>query len=74
MAVHITGIEQGTPAEKYNILPGDELVSINGEEIFDMMDLQFYSTDTQLEIELERDGEKVQISLKKADAYTPKGI
>ena len=37
MAVHITGIEQGSPASEYGILPGDKLVSINGEEIFDMM-------------------------------------
>ncbi len=74
MAVRITGIEQRSPAEKYGILAGDNLISINGGEIFDMMDLQFYSTDTQLDIELERDGEKVHISLTKADAYTPLGL
>ncbi|MBR5521734.1 MAG: DUF512 domain-containing protein [Oscillospiraceae bacterium] len=74
MAVRITGIDRRSPAEKYGIRAGDMLISINGGEIFDMMDLQFYSTDIQLDILLERDGEKVQISLKKADAYTPLGL
>jgi C-terminal processing protease CtpA/Prc len=36
MAVRIIDVEKGTPAHKYNIMPGDELVSINGEEIFDI--------------------------------------
>ena len=74
MAVHITGIEPGTPAEKYNILPGDQLVSINGEEIFDMMDLQFYSTDTQLDVVISRNGEDISLHIEKEDDYTPLGL
>lgn len=74
MAVRITGIEQGTPAEKYNILPGDELVSINGEEIFDMMDLQFYSTDTNLDVVISRNGENISLHIEKEDDYTPLGL
>ena len=74
MAVHIIGIEQGTPAHKYNILPGDDLVSINGEEIFDMMDLQFYSTDTQLDLVISRNGEKISMHITKEDDYTPLGL
>lgn len=74
MAVRITGIEQGTPAEKYGILPGDELVSINGEEIFDMMDLQFYSTDTVLDTVISRGGEKISLHIEKEDDYTPLGL
>ena len=74
MAVHIIGIEQGTPAHKYNILPGDDLVSINGEEIFDMMDLQFYSTDTELDLVISRNGEKISMHITKEDDYTPLGL
>ena len=33
MAVRIIDVEKGTPAHKYNIMPGDELVSINGRNI-----------------------------------------
>ena len=74
MAVHITGIEKGTPAHKYNILPGDMLVSINGEEIFDMMDLQFYSTDTQLDVVISRNGQEISLHIVKEDDYTPLGL
>ena len=74
MAVHIIDIQQGSPAHKYNILPGDDLVSINGEEIFDMMDLQFYSTDTQLDLVISRNGEKISMHITKEDDYTPLGL
>ena len=74
MAVRIIDVEKGTPAHKYNIMPGDELVSINGEEIFDMMDLQFYSTDTQLDVEISRNGEKINLHIVKEDDYTPLGL
>ena len=74
MAVRITGVDLGSPAREYKILPGDELVSINGEEINDMMDLQFYSADTDLHILLRRGGEDVKILLQKEDVYTPLGL
>ncbi len=74
MAVHITNIEHGSVAEKYGILPGDELISINEEVINDMMDLQFYSTDTVLDVVIERKGEKQNITVKKEDEYTPLGL
>ena len=74
MAVRIIDVEKGTPAHKYNIMPGDELVSINGEEIFDMMDLQFYSTDTQLDVVISRNGEKTNLHIEKEDDYTPLGL
>ena len=74
MAVRITGVDLGSPAREYKILPGDELVSINGEEINDMMDLQFYSADTDLHILLRRGGENVKIRLQKEDVYTPLGL
>ena len=74
MAVRITGVDKNSPSEKHNILPGDELISINGEEIFDMMDLQFYSTDTQLDVVVARGGEKMQITIEKEDEYTPLGL
>jgi len=74
MAVQITGIDSRSPAEKYGIMPGDQLISINGEEIFDMMDLQFYSTDTDMDIISSRNGENMQIVVQKEDEYTPLGL
>lgn len=74
MAVHITDIDSQSPAEKRGILAGDDLISINGEEINDMMDLQFYSTEKILNISLSRQGQPIEITVEKDDAYTPLGL
>ena len=72
--VHITGIDPGSIAEKHNILPNDDLISINGGIINDMMDLQFYSTDTNLKLILARQGKRIIMNIKKRDEYTPLGL
>ena len=50
MAVQISGIEPGSPAAKAKILPGETLISINGEEISDVLDYRFYMTDKKLSL------------------------
>ena len=52
MAVLIKGVEKGSLACRYGIKAGDTLVKINGEEINDMLDLQFYQANRNLEIVL----------------------
>ena len=74
MAVHITGIDRGSLAAEYGILPGDDLISINGEVIHDMMDLQFFSSDLNLKILLKRDGKEFVIDMEKADEYDSLGL
>ena len=74
MAVHITGIDRGSLAAEYGILPGDDLISINGEVINDMMDLQFFSSDLNLKILLKRDGKEFAIDMEKADEYDSLGL
>ena len=74
MAVHITGIDRGSLAAEYGILPGDDLISINGEVINDMMDLQFFSSDLNLKIVLKRDGKEFAIDMEKADEYDSLGL
>ncbi len=48
MAVKISGIEKGSIAEKKKIGAGDMLISINGNEINDVLDYRFYINDTKL--------------------------
>lgn len=74
MAVHITGIEKNSVAYRKKILPGDDLISINGEVINDMMDLQFFSTDSNLHLVLKRDGKEYELDIKKRDDYEPLGL
>lgn len=42
MSVIIGGIEPGSVAENSNIVSGDKLLSINGNEIMDVLDYRFY--------------------------------
>ena len=46
--VKICGVEQGSFAEKAGILPQDFLVSVNGNDINDVLDYRFYMTERSL--------------------------
>ncbi len=48
MAVVVSAVEQGSPAEKSGIKAGDTLLAINGEEIVDVLDYRFYQNNTRL--------------------------
>ena len=50
MAVKIANILEGSPASKLNIAPGEMLVSVNGEEIEDVLDYGFYTAAEELDI------------------------
>lgn len=52
MSVTIRSVDAGSAAQRANILPGETLVSINGNEICDVLDYRFYETDRQLAIVL----------------------
>lgn len=68
MAVVIASVEKNTPAEKAGIVSGEKILSINGNEINDVLDYRFYMTDRHLEIELEApDGTVRKISLTKPE-------
>lgn len=55
MPVKILAVEPGGPASHAGIRPGETLLSINGNEICDILDYRFYETDRHLSIVL-RDG------------------
>lgn len=55
----IKKILPGSIAEEFELVPGDRLISINGHEIEDIFDYQFYAEDTYIEILIEKpDGEQ----------------
>ena len=74
MAVKIVGAEMGSPAESLNLPGGTMLVSINGEEISDILDYGFYSSATELDLVFELpDGTKQEAHISK-DEYTQLGL
>ena len=50
----IKKILPGSIAEEFELAPGDRLISINGHEIEDIFDYQFYAEDTYIEILIEK--------------------
>ena len=50
MAVTVTGIEPKSPAARKHIRPGWQLLSVNGQEIDDVLDYRFYLTEETLHL------------------------
>lgn len=65
--VKITYVEKGSRAERAGILSGDTLVSINNNEIRDVLDYRFYLTEKEVTLLLLRDGKEYSVSIKKGE-------
>lgn len=61
MAVKILDVQKNSIADKYHIKPNQTLISINGKEIKDVLDYQFYMTETKLELIVEEIENKILI-------------
>ena len=49
--VRVSRVQRGSIAEELEILPGTELISVNGRELADFLDWEFLSADDELVIE-----------------------
>ena len=63
--VKITGVTRGSRAAKRGVKVGDELVSINGNEIRDVLDYRFYLAECVVELSLSRGGKTKRVKIKK---------
>lgn len=71
--VKITGVLPRSIAEKKKIKSGDTLVSINGNEINDVLDYRFYLTDTKITLSLIGKKGEYRVKIKK-DEYDDLGL
>ena len=66
-AIRITQVLGGSPGNSAGLKPGDELVSYNGERVFNVMELRNGTMQGQpgedVVIEIERDGVRMQLTL-----------
>lgn len=60
MGAKIESVEPKSPAARAGIVAGDELISINGKPVKDVLDYKFYSYDRRLVIELARKKVKIK--------------
>ena len=63
--VKITAVEPNGRAAAVGILAGDILLSINGNEIGDVLDYRFYLTESEITLALIRDGMTYSVSIVK---------
>ena len=63
----ITKVDTHSPAERAGIAVGDEILSIGGHAIRDVLDYKYYGYDRTLEIVLCNDGEMRTVSVKKRE-------
>lgn len=74
MSIKIKTIIAGSSADDLGILPGEKLISINGKKIRDFLDLQFYSADLNLSLEIERLNGKTAVFEIEESWHKPLGI
>ncbi len=65
--VKITSVEKRSKAEKAGILSSDILVSINGNEINDVLDYRFYLTEKDISLSFTRGEKNYSVRIKKGE-------
>lgn len=65
MSVKIDSIATGSRAAAHGIMPNDILISINGQEVTDVLDYRFLETERELKLLLSRNGEEYTVEIKK---------
>lgn len=73
MAVIIRSVDENSPAFKVGIKPESKLISINRNEICDVLDFRFYQNEKHLKLKIEVDG-KVKTYRIKKDEYEELGL
>jgi len=56
----IITVEQGSPAERAGIIPGDRILSLNGHPVRDVLDAAFYGTEPVRSLECVRKGKRLE--------------
>ncbi len=65
--VLIKDVERFSPAEKAKLHAGDEIISINGNEIKDVLDYRYYICEKKLSVLVRRGGEEKTFTIKKGE-------
>ena len=74
MPVTVSSTQRGGLAQKHGVEVGDKIISINGNEINDILDYRFYETYRRLHILLEKsDGVRCEITVRKGQ-YDSLGV
>jgi putative radical SAM enzyme (TIGR03279 family) len=69
--VRVKSVQDASIAEELGIVPGTELLTVNGRELADFLDWEFLTADEELVIEAKQpDGEEVVFEIEREDGET----
>ena len=74
MSVVISAVQPKSCADKINLKAGDVLLTINGQEINDVLDYQFYATDRKLIVAYRDQNGKTHLATVKKGEYDDFGV
>ena len=74
MSVKISGVERHSPAWRKGIRPGMTLLTVNGNEIQDVLDYRFYITEPQLILEILCEDGKQKLFYLRKNQYDDIGL
>ena len=75
MSVVISDVEKKSPADKAGIKKGEKLVSINKNEIVDVLDYRFYMMEKKLSVTvISEDNKERTVTVRKKDEYDDLGL
>lgn len=72
MALLVKSVDPGSPAQKYGVQPGDELLSAGGNLLYDMLDYEFYTASPAFALVICRGGQQQTLQITKEE-YEPLG-
>jgi putative radical SAM enzyme (TIGR03279 family) len=72
-SARVVAVEPGSPAERAGVLVDDEIRAIGGEVPRDVIRWQLLTDEPQVELTIDRDGERVAVGVDKADGE-PLGV
>lgn len=67
--IEIKKVEENSIAEDIGLTPGDSIISINGQEINDFLDLHYYEGDENIVIVFRKSGENYEIEIDKESGH-----
>lgn len=74
MSVTVLNVEKGSYSDTAGVIAADEIVSINGHEIFDVLDYRFYIQSKKLTLKIKRGLSEFEVKIRKSSEFSDIGL